>query len=116
MRRGLLCQYQIVFFLLGKEYLASLDCPLELAPDQKFIYFGSGPERFRLPDGNNIIIPAAHKEASRYGGAGVTAIKGRMFDLLAHGISANPKLWGSIVADRTANTIMDVMSEARKSL
>ncbi|HTF67645.1 MAG TPA: hypothetical protein VK638_33695 [Edaphobacter sp.] len=112
--RERLSQYEVVFFLLGKEYLASLDSPLELAPDQKFIYFGTGAERFRLPHGNNIIIPAAQKEASRYGGAGVTGIKGRMFELLAKGICANPKLWKSLVVDRTANTIMDVMSDARK--
>jgi hypothetical protein len=116
MTRELISQYQVVFFLLGKEYLASLDCPLELARDQKFIYFGTGAERFRLPDGNNIIIPAAQKEASRYGGAGVTGIKGRMFDLLATGICADPKLWESLVADPTANTIMNIMSEARNSL
>jgi hypothetical protein len=116
MTRELLSQYQVVFFLLGKQYLASLDCPLEPAPDQKFIYFGTGAERFCLPDGNNIIVPAAQKEASRYGGAGVTGIKGRMFDLLAKGISANPKLWRSLVVDRTANTIIDAISEARNSL
>jgi hypothetical protein len=48
MTRELLSQYQVVFFLLGKEYLASLDCPLEPTPDQKCIYFGTAAERFRL--------------------------------------------------------------------
>ena len=39
-----------------------------------------------------------------------------MFELLATGICANPKLWGAFVVDPTANTIIDVMSEARNSL
>src|ERR1700733_605151 len=48
-----------------------------------------------VPHGNNIIMPA-QKEASRYGGAGVTGIKGRMFDLLTKGISASPNLRRSL--------------------
>lgn len=32
---------------------------------------------------NVMVIPAAQPEARRYGGAGVTGIKGRLFSLLA---------------------------------
>ena len=34
--RKLLSEYQVVFFLLGKEYLTSVDLPLDPAPGQKF--------------------------------------------------------------------------------
>jgi hypothetical protein len=115
MTRELLPQYQVVLFLLGKEYLSSLESPPEPAPGQKFIYFGTAVERFRMSANSVVIIPAAQKEATRYGGAGVTGIKGRMFDLFAQGMTDHPNRWKSFIADRTADTLVDVMSEGKRA-
>ena len=113
MTRKLLSKYQVVFFLLGKEYLSSLGDPSTPEPGQKFIYFGTAIERFRLPRTGVIVLPAAQAEATRYGGAGVTGIKGRMFDLFAKGMADHPERWNTFLEDRTAKTLLDVMSKAR---
>jgi hypothetical protein len=115
MTRELLSKYQVVFFLLGKEYLSSLGNPSIPEPGQKFIYFGTAIERFRLPRAGVVVLPAAQAEATRYGGAGVTGIKGRMFDLFAKGMADHPERWSTFIEDRTANTLLDVMSKARWS-
>jgi hypothetical protein len=113
MTRELLSKYQVVFFLLGKEYLSSFGIPPTPEPGQKFIYFGTAIERFRLPRAGVVVLPAAQAEATRYGGAGVTGIKGRMFDLFAKGMADHPERWNAFIEDRTANTLLDVTSKAR---
>lgn len=113
MTSRLLSKYQVVFFLLGKEYLSSLGIPSTPEPGQKFVYFGTAIERFRLPRTQVIVLPAAQEEATRYGGAGVTGIKGRMFDLFAKGMVDHPERWNIFIEDRTANTLLDVMSKAK---
>ena len=112
--RELVAKYEIVFFLLGKEYLASLGGPPEPARGQKFVYFGTAAERFRSPHSNMITLPAAQPEATRYKGAGVTGIKGQMFDLLSQGITTHPIRLKSLVSDRTSTTILGLINGASK--
>jgi hypothetical protein len=116
MTRKLLSQYQIIFFLLGKEYLASMDGPLEATVNQTFIYFGTGASNLYSSDSNAITLQATQKESTLYRGAGVTGIKGRMFELFAKGISSNPDRWKTFVEDRTSNTIMNVLEEALRAI
>ncbi len=113
MVRELVSRYQVVFFLLGREYLNSLGIPPVPRVGQKFIYFGTAVERFHLPSAGVVMLPAAQTEARRYGGTGVTGIKGRMFDLFARGITAHPEHWDSFLEDRTAKTLLDVLNKAK---
>jgi hypothetical protein len=111
----LIPQYEVVFFLLGKEYLTSIGKPPVPARGQKYVYFGTGVERNSSESDRMMAIPAAQKEATHYKGAGVTAIKGRMFDLFAQGMTHNPDRWQSFLKDTTTRTIVDVMNEAREA-
>lgn len=113
--RKLLSDYQIVFFLLGKEYLTSLDMPLDPTPGQKFIYFGRADSRPSSPDRDILCIPAGPAEVERYGGAPIIGIKGAMFELMARGICANPERWKTLLVDKTSGTMIKTLDEAKKA-
>jgi hypothetical protein len=110
MTRDLVTRYQVVFFLLGRENLTSCGIPPLPEPGQRFVYFGKAIEDFHLPPAGVTVLPAAQKEARRYGGAGVTGIKGRMFELFAKGVTEHPDLWETFMTDHTANTLREIMS------
>jgi hypothetical protein len=113
--RKLISRYQVIFFLLGQDYLASLDLPLDPAPAQKFIYFGRADTRPTSPARDVICIPAGPEEYKRYGGAWMTDMKGSMFDLLATELCAHPQQWKSLLADRTASTLIEILDDAKKA-
>jgi len=113
--RTLIPQYEVIFFLLGKEYLCSLGAPPSPLPGQKLVYFGAGVERFYPPTNKLLVVPAAQKEASQYGGAGVTGIKGRMFALFAQEIVDSPHRWKGFLEDPTSKTLVDIMNASKKA-
>ena len=113
--RKLLSDYQVVFFLLGKEYLISLGMPLDPALGQKFVYFGRADQRPPSPDRDILCIPAGPAEVERYGGAPIIGIKGAMFELMAKGICANPERWKSLLVDKTSGTIIQTLDQAKKA-
>jgi len=113
--RALLSGYEVVFFLLGKEYLTSLDMPLDPAHGQKFIYFGRADERPSSSDRDIVCIPAGPEEVDRYGEAPITGIKGRIFELLAKGLTSHPKQWEDLLSDSTSTTVNKILSEAKDS-
>jgi hypothetical protein len=113
MTRKLLSKYQVIFLLLGENYLASLGDPLNTALQQKFIYFGN--QCCSSPEQNIVAISANLREVRRYGGAPVTGIKGSMFDLFATGICAHPQQWKSFLADRTTNTLIEILDHAKRA-
>jgi hypothetical protein len=113
--RKLLSGYQVVFFLLGKEYLTSLDLPLDPGPGQKFAYFGKADMRRPSPERDVICIPAGPEEVERYGGAPIIGIKGAMFVLLAKGLCANPDRWKKLLLDKTSGTMIATLDAAKKA-
>jgi hypothetical protein len=113
--RKLLSDYQVVFFLLGKEYLTSLNLPLDPSPGQKFIYFGRGDSRPLSPSRDILCIPAGPAEVERYGGAPIIGIKGAMFELMAKVFSSNPGRWKDFLVDRTSSTMIKTLDQAKKT-
>jgi len=93
-------KHRCVIFLLGNEYLLSIRLPLEPVSGQRLLFFTSNTQ---LPfDPASIIIPAG-KHETRYG-AGYSALKGKMFEHLAAGLSGNPKMWERLCRDDTPGT------------
>jgi hypothetical protein len=81
--------YDVVLFLLGKEYLISTRPPLVPELSHRFLFFTSDRKLAFHP--NSIRVPAGPKE-TRFG-AGITALKGKMFEGFALGLRRAPEMW-----------------------
>lgn len=104
--------YDAVMFLLGKDYLISTHPPLVPATKQRFIFLTSevGPA-FHL---NSTIVPAGPKEV-RFG-SGITALKGKMFELLALGLCGAPEMWSKLLSDSTECAALALIEAGHKNL
>lgn len=107
--RKIIGEHGIVFLLLGDDYLLSVRPPLVPLDGQKFIAFGS-PKLRRVP-GRDVVVVSAEKESAREFREGITAVKGKMFYLLAKGLQQKPEMWDALLLDRTPKTILNLMRE-----
>lgn len=77
--RALLPGHDVVFLLLGSDYLTALAPPLTASADQRLVYLAKPDERRVTRE--SVVVPAGKTEAGRYG-AGLVALKGRMLELI----------------------------------
>lgn len=103
--------FEAVLFLLGKEYLSSVDLPLESLQNQKLIYFTSNS---KLRFGARSIVVPAGKPETRFG-AGTVALKGKMFELFAYGLAKTPAAWRRVLLDPTPKTVLSLMESGWNS-
>ena len=96
--------HRLIFLLLGDDYLLSIRPPLNPAPGQKIIAFGSARLR-HVPHSDVVVVPA-EREAAREFRDGMTTVKGKMFNLLAKGLVQEPSMWDSLLSDRTPETVL----------
>lgn len=61
---------------------------------------------------NTIMVPAGPNEVQRYGGAPITAMKGRMFSLLSAVISTDAAAWNGLLKDSSSETLLDILNQA----
>lgn len=102
--------YDVVVFLLGKEYLISTQPPLAPEPNQRLVFFTSD---LKLPfNPNSIRIPAGPME-TRFG-AGITALKGKMFELFALGLCGAPEMWDKLISGNAEHTVQALIENGRK--
>jgi len=103
--------FEVVIFLLGKEYLLSTHPPL--APDgaQRLIFFTSNV-RLRF-DPAATLVPAGKGEV-RFG-AGLVSLKGKMFELFAYGLCAKPEMWTHVLTDKTPASVLSLIEAGRSS-
>jgi hypothetical protein len=97
-------------FLLGTNYLISTHPPLTPELKQRFVFLTSevGPAFHS----NSTIVPAGHKE-TRFG-AGITALKGKMFELLALGLCRAPEMWDQLLSDNAESTVLTLIAAGQK--
>jgi hypothetical protein len=88
--------YDVVLFLLGKEYMISTHPALAPELNQRFVFFTSNVGL--AFHSNSTIVPAGRQEATRFGAATV-ALKGKMFKLFALGLCGAPEMWGKLISD-----------------
>lgn len=101
--------FETVVFLLGKEYLLSTHPPLVSDQQHRLIFFTSN---LRIPfDANSTVVPAGRSE-TRFG-AGLVALKGKMFELFAHGLCANPEMWTRVLDDETPASVLSLVEVGR---
>jgi hypothetical protein len=110
--RNAVVGFDVVLFLLGKEYLFSIHPPLSPDINQRLIFFTSNAEIPFHP--NSTIIPAGRKE-TRFG-AGVMTLKGKMFERLATGLCSAPERWDRLVSDNSPATVLSLIEAGQRNL
>ena len=95
-------EYDLVLFLLGKEYLLSISPPLAPSSTQRLIFLTSNVQLPFHPE--SVIVPAGRSE-TRFG-AGIVALKGKMFERFAFGLCSAPATWDKVQSDRSPSTVL----------
>lgn len=102
--------FEAVIFLLGKEYLIAVHPPsLAPAQTQRLIFLASNA---KLPFHPNATAVPAGLEATQFG-AGLVALKGKMFELFAYGLCGRPDDWNTLLSDPTAETFLNLVEAGR---
>jgi hypothetical protein len=97
--------HDLAVFLLGKEYLHSTDLPIAPQNNQRLVFFTSNVDFEFHPD--TVIVPAGRKE-TRFG-AGLVALKGKMFERFSAGLCDAPEMWESLQSDLSASTVLTLI-------
>jgi hypothetical protein len=103
--------YEVVIFLLGKEYLLSTHPPLVSTSNQRFIFLTSKRDIPMHP--NSTIVPAGRDECRQFHCAG-TRLKGKMFELFAYGLCGRPETWNDVLTDPSAKTFLRLVEAGRE--
>jgi len=112
--RKALAGAQVVVFLLGARYLDAI-LPLQPLPGQRFMFFASEHEARRLAGPGVTLVPSGLKEARLFG-AGLTSLKGRMFELLAQCLVVGGKsYWADLLQGRSGHAVLHDLKEAQQS-
>jgi hypothetical protein len=101
--------FEAVIFLLGKEYLLSTLPPVTPCATQRLIFLTSNTNLPFHP--SSTFVPAGLEE-TRFG-AGLVALKGKMFELFACGLCRRPEAWSEVLTDPTAETFLRLVEAGR---
>jgi hypothetical protein len=101
--------FEAVIFLLGKEYLLSTHPPVVADATQRLIFLAPNA---KLPFHPNATVVPAGLQETRFG-AGLVALKGKMFELFAHGLCSRPEAWNEVLSDPTAGTFLRLAEAGR---
>jgi hypothetical protein len=101
--------FEAVIFLLGREYLLSTQPPVVPGLNQRLIFLAPNA---KLPFSPNATVVPAGLEETRFG-AGLVALKGKMFELFAHGLCGRPETWNEVLTDPTAETFLRLVDAGR---
>jgi hypothetical protein len=102
--------FEAVAFLLGKEYLLSTHPPVVPGVNQRLIFLAPNAKVQFHP--NATVVPAGLEE-TRFG-AGLVALKGKMFELFAYGLSRRPEAWNNVLTDPTAEAFLRLVEAGRR--
>jgi hypothetical protein len=112
--RAMLPGHDVVFVLLGSDYLTSLVPPLFPSGEQRLVAFAKSSEK-RIAS-TCVVIPAGKAETRRWG-AGYVALKGRMLELIGTAVRRDgTQVLERIKADPTPTTVIEILDiEARRA-
>jgi len=102
--------FEAVIFLLGKEYLLSTHPPLVPEPKQRFVFLTSKRDIPMHP--SSTVVPAGRYECRAFHCV-ATRLKGKMFELFAHGLCGRPEAWNEVLTDPTAETFLRLVEAGR---
>jgi len=105
--------FEIVLFLLGKEYLLSTHPPLVPAPKQRFVFLTSQRD---IPMHSSSTIISAGDNETRAFHTIATRLKGKMFELFAYGLCGKPDMWNEVLADPTPAAFLRLVEVGRRQV
>lgn len=101
--------YPCAIFLVGEDYLRAIDLPVNPLPEQRLIFLTNSGMHRQLARAGVTVVPVGIAESQRYG-ASTISLKGKMFDLLSHGIVAlGHTEWRELLRDNTPKTILRIV-------
>jgi len=103
--------HDLVVFLLGKEYLQSIGLPIVPEINQRLVFFTSNVQ-FQFHH-DSVIVPAGRTE-TRFG-AGLVALKGKMFERFAAGLCSAPEMWERLQSDGSPSTVLALIEPGQCS-
>ena len=106
--RAALGEVEVAIFLLGSKYLDAIDPPIAARDGQRLVFLAKPSESSRLARAGVVIVPAG-SSATKYG-AGLIALKGKMFELFALALARRPELLGEIKADPSPATFLNALA------
>jgi hypothetical protein len=88
-----LADYDLVFMLLGDNYLQSLNLPIETQPKQTLIFLTSNRSAKYVRDltAKTFVLPLSNMEAKRYS-YGLVGLKGFLFKRFTESVTKTPEL------------------------
>jgi len=105
--------FPLVIFLLGSDYLQAIEPPVLPVCGQRLVFFAKPAESRRLLVPGVTMVSAGRSQATTYG-AGLVALKGRMFALLAASlVDKGDALFEAVCRDDTPTTLEKAMLSAR---
>jgi hypothetical protein len=105
--RAALKDLEVAIFLLGSRYLDAIDPPIAARNGQRLVFLAKPSESSRLAGPGVVTVPAGKSE-TRYG-AGLVALKGKMFELFARALAQRRELLGDIKADHSPATFLNAL-------
>ncbi|MBD2425580.1 tRNA-guanine transglycosylase DpdA [Phormidium sp. FACHB-1136] len=83
----------LVFFLLGDNYLRAVQLPIRTNADQTLVFLASGGAAQKMPDlvAHTFVLPLSNQDAKRYR-YGLVGLKGFLFKQFAEAAVAQPNL------------------------
>jgi len=94
--QGRILSYDLIFFLLGDNYLDAIEWPLFTRKDQRIIFFAGDSAKYKiLFKPNNYLFSAGKREAKVFH-SGLIEIKGRLFAMLLQQLKHKLCLWDEI--------------------
>ena len=87
----------LVFFLLGDNYLRSLQLPIQTRSDQTLVFLASNSSAKKMPQlaAQTFVMPLSNADAKRYR-YGLVGLKGFLFKQFAKAVVADPKLLNQV--------------------
>jgi hypothetical protein len=89
----------LVFFLLGDNYLRALQLPIQTRPDQTLVFLASGGSAKKLPElaAQTFVLPLSNQDAKHYR-YGLVGLKGFLFKQFSEAVVAQPDLLEQVQA------------------
>lgn len=102
--------YDLVFILLGENYLRSLYLPVETRPDQTLVFFASqtGTQSIYGLAAKTFVLQLSNAEAKRYH-YGLVGLKGFLFKRFAQSAIEKPELLNSV--QESPETIRQILDD-----
>jgi hypothetical protein len=111
--RKSISSWPFVIVMLGDDYLNTIEPPLDPSNKQRLLFLARPIWIKRL--GRAVIVPAGLSEAAEFG-AGLIALKGRMFELFASALIHEPTLFDVVLRDSSNATFLSALRARKRAV